>query len=79
MGSPVFPLSPLPFCHVLRSRRDLHAKPLRRFGAVGGFPYVRRLPQCGHFGIQSHGLPTRCVRFVPASPPTTQHSLPSGG
>ena len=27
MGSPVFPLSPLPFCRALRPRRDLHAKP----------------------------------------------------
>ncbi len=27
MGSPVFPLSPLPFCHALRPRRNLNAKP----------------------------------------------------
>ena len=33
----MFPLSPLPFCRVLRSRWDLHAKPLRRFDAVGGY------------------------------------------
>ena len=43
------------------------------------WPQCRRLPHNGHLGIQSHGLPARCVRFVPAFPLTTQHSLPSGG
>ena len=40
MGSPVFPSNPLPFCRVLRPRRDLHAKPLRRFGTVGVYLYI---------------------------------------
>ena len=74
-GSPVFPLNPLQVCHVLRPRRNFHAKPLRRFGAVPRHHKSGGLPLYGHFGIQSHGFPARCVRFVPSLLPTTQHSL----
>lgn len=34
--------------------------------------------QSSLFGALSHGFGTRCVRFVPASRRTTQHSLPAG-
>jgi hypothetical protein len=38
----------------------------------------RRLPQCGHFGAQSHGLHARCLRFAAAV--TRRHArLASGG
>jgi len=36
-GSPVFPLNPLPVCHVLRPRRNLHAKPFRRFSVARSY------------------------------------------
>lgn len=39
-GSPVFPLNPLPVCHVLRPRRNLRAKPFWRFGVA--LPYLNR-------------------------------------
>lgn len=33
-GSPVFPLNPLRVCHVLRPRRNFHAKPFQRFSVA---------------------------------------------
>ena len=37
VGYPVFPLNPLPVCHVLRPRRNVRAKPFRRFGVARSY------------------------------------------
>jgi len=37
----------------------------------------RRLPQCGHFGAQSHGLHARCLRFAAAV--TRRHARLASG
>ena len=53
--------------------------------AMAAFRYCPPLPrregllQYGHFGIQSHGSPARCQRFVPPSRTTTHDSLTVGG
>jgi hypothetical protein len=67
------------FCPALRPRPVLHALPLAA---------LRFCPRCQdregsnvehYFEAQSHGFSTRSIRFVPASLPTTQCSLPAGG
>jgi hypothetical protein len=55
----------LPACPALRPRRDLHARPLRRVGAVFHIRLERVDPRnLSHFGAQSRGLQTRCLRFA---------------
>jgi len=78
-GSPRFLGNPLCPCPALRPRWDLHARPLRRFGAA-----FRSLHNVGShnqpaFGALSHGLDTRCLRFASGSPRPAQDSLPAAG
>ena len=73
-GSPPASLSPLrsgsqlpwksclSLCPALRSRVDLHARPLRLFGVAPASP-DEGSPINKHFETQSHGFTTCCIRL----------------
>lgn len=79
-GSPRFLGNPLWTCHALRPRRDLHARPLRHFGAAfrfsNGVGSRERFTFRGSITRPAHSL------FTLRSPDcsgTTQNSLPAAG
>ena len=64
---------------VLRPRSDLAGSPLRPLGAVPVFSNAGNSDVVCHFRGSITRLGACCVRFMPSSPMTMQHSLPVGG
>ena len=58
------PGEPLAACPALRPRRDLHARPLLRFGAAFRSEYGIGSRNKHSFGALSHGPHPRCLRFA---------------
>jgi hypothetical protein len=56
--------TPMWTCHVLRPRWDRHTRPIKVYRCGLPLRKRRRLPYRYAFGAQSHGLHTRCLRFV---------------
>jgi hypothetical protein len=59
--------------------RARDTRPLRRPRAVPASYTGEDPPPCVTFGIDARGLSSRCLRFVPPLPVTTQDSLAAGG
>jgi hypothetical protein len=78
-GSPVFPANPCGYA-LFSDPGGTSASGLPRCsGIVPPSTKWWDFRNIGYFGALSQGFPTRCVRFVPASPLTTQHSLAVDG